>query len=278
MKKLSLILVLVFVGCIAMAQQVSIVGSNGIGNTATVTQAGADGNYSNVNLVGNTNTGTVDQWNGGFAGDKHEAWIDVTGNSNVASIQQIRAAGDAIITQKGNGNDAAIVENGNFVLPAGFDAYAYQEGNSNDIVMNIFGTNSIGYAYQLGNTNNIVQSLGQDVGQKVENSSVYASQIGDGNTILQTTEGEGFAGGITAIGEVERAEQTGNGNWAQQTQYDDLLPASNNYERVIQTGNGNASIQNQAGQSNTSLVLQNGLDNSTTVQIGSGNTATVNQW
>jgi hypothetical protein len=282
MKKLSLVLVMVFAVSWVMAQQVSTVGQNGSGNTATVTQTGADGNNSNINMAGNTNTATVSQLNGGFAGDHHDAEILITGNSNTASIdQQLQANGDAKITQIGNSNTATIVENGNLYAThpdaPGYDAWAFQQGSSNIINMSIFGTNAAAFANQVGNNNIISQTLGEAVGQKVENSTVYASQVGNANTAIQYTEGEGFAGGIQAFAEVERIEQNGNGNWAQQRQYDDLLPAHDNYARVIQNGDGNASIQNQAGNNLQSYVTQNGADNSTTVQIGSFNIVTVTQ-
>lgn len=284
MKKFSFILAMVFAASFAMAQHVSTVGQNGVGNTATVDQAGLVGNNSDVNMAGNNNTADVDQINGGFAGDNHAAKISITGNSNIADIdQQLQAAGDAIITQIGNGNHAYVTENGNFNMdhpssPApGYDAYVLQDGNLNTVNMSIFGTNSAAFASQDGDNNTITQTLGEAVGHKVQASHVYAAQVGNGNTAIQYTEGEGFAGGITAIDEVERIEQNGNGNWAQQRQYDDLLPAQHNYAFVDQDGNTNASIQNQTGQSLQSYVYQNGGDNSTTVQIGSTNIVTVHQ-
>lgn len=286
MKKLGFVFTLVFAASFAMAQQNSFVGQNGVGNGATVTQAGAAGNNSWVNMTGDNGTATVNQLNSGFAGDNHNAKIDMQGVSggtgNTASIdQQLQGGGDAIITQIGDKNRANILENGNFYInPAdpGYDAYAYQEGMSNQIDMTIFGTNSSAWAYQKGDNNKIAQSLGQAVGQKVELSSVFASQVGSYNTALQYTEGVGFAGAVKAIDEVEHIEQNGNGNWGQQAQYA-FSPwiAQDNYEELIQNGDGNASLQNQAGQNLKSYVTQNGNDNSTTVQIGYTNTIHVTQ-
>lgn len=277
MKKLSFVLALVFAGSMAMAQNLSTVGQNGTGNNANVLQTSTViGDISSVQQAGNSNDADVIQDNNGFGGAAHHATVASTGDLNTASITQINFAGDAAIIQKGNSNKATITENGNFTqpnpdAPVPFDAYAYQEGNTNTITMDVYGDIASAYAFQKGNLNTIAQSIGQGIGDKVANSWVSASQTGNGNFISQVIEGLGWSGDVDATWQRARAIQVGDGNWASQRQYNDINPATDNYAQVEQYGNGNQSIQNQAGKSNQSWVFQSGLDNSTTVQIGTSN-------
>lgn len=292
MKKLSFIFAMVFAASFAMAQHTEVLTQTGDDNSATITQGfgvpagpALPGNEAIVTQTGDDNIADVDQVNNGYAGSEHKAEVLSVGNSNYAKIdQQLEDRGNAIIDQLGNGNDARITQVGNFgaaePINPPYDAYALQHGNDNDILMNIFGTNSTARAIQYGNENLITQNLGQAVGEKVENSRALASQYGNSNTISQTFEGEGFETPTspTVVWDEERAFQDGFSNYSEQLIKDDLLPSSNNFMTVSQVGDDNNSWQTQAGQNNYMIHNQNGnLNDATATQTGSFNFLSVTQ-
>jgi hypothetical protein len=278
MKKLyAFIVVLLFTG-FTLAQHTDVVNQTGDGNAAYVDQGfmpapgpGLPGNEAYVDQIGNGNDADVDQLNGGFAGDAHYAKVYQSGNGNTGNIFQERSAGDALVQQLGNGNWADIFQTGNFntVTPyQPYDAYAFSQGNGNVITIDIWGTNSTAYAKQVGNGNNIDQDLGTAYGEKVESSDFEAHQYGNDNEALQWMDGQGFAGGITALDNFGKIYQDGNGNTAIQRMTENSFPAAaNNYANAFQDGNGNWSEQNQAGAGNSSIHSQ----------VGNGNVEVTNQ-
>lgn len=300
MKKLSFIFAMVFAASFAMAQHVEVTTQTGNDNVANVNQgfgvpAGPvlPGNISKVTQTGDLNIADVDQINNGYGGSEHNAEVISLGNSNYAKInQELQDRGNAIIDQLGDRNDAKIHQNGNFGLAEPinppYDAYAKQRGNDNDIVIDIYGTNSTAWAVQFGDGNLITQSLGSAVGEKVENARALAQQYGNLNIISQTFEGEGYetATSPLSVWNEERAYQVGNSNKATQLIKDDILPATNNFEYVSQTGDLNESDQSQAGNLNKmyhtqvgdfnyAIGTQTGFNNWLQVnQNGDGNTAT----
>jgi hypothetical protein len=290
MKKLSLLVAMLFAIGMAMAQHTSTVTETGDSNSALITQGfdGAglamDGNISAVTQTGDHNDAVVSQLNNGFGGQHHESEIMQVGDLNKANVDQQNATGNAYINQLGDGNEANILEVGNFDVPAPaggiapYDAYVSQEGGGNLVNMSIFGTSSSAVAIQKGNDNEIYQELGQDVGNKVFKSSAYANQLGDRNYASQIMEGQGFAGDIDASFERERIWQTGDDNTAYQLQTDDNLPASTNYAEIHQNGDWNESWQTQTGSNNDSRVTQNGNSNwNMTTQTGMQNEVVVMQ-
>lgn len=293
MKKLVILFAMVFAVSMAMAQHTSTVLETGVNNSATITQgfdgggASLEGNISFVEQIGDNNDADVTQTNNGFGGQHHESAIYQTGNTNDASVEQRNATGNAFVDQNGNGNIANVLESGNFDLPhpaaglAPYDAYVLQTGNNNTVNMGIYGDRSASAAIQVGDNNIITQSLGQDVGEKVYQSSAYANQLGDRNEAIQIMEGQGFAGNIDVLFERERIWQTGNDNYARQLQTDDGLTTiyTTNYAEVRQTGDNNDSWQTQTGSQNDSRVAQTGNNNwSTTVQTGNMNDIDVTQF
>lgn len=290
MKKLSLVLGLVFAASFAMAQHTSTVTETGSGNTANITQGfdgtgtSLQGNISAVTQTGDDNGAVVIQTNNGFGGQAHESTILQVGDLNKASVEQRNATGNAFISQIGGNNTANILESGNFDTPAPaagiapYDAYALQNGDFNKINMTIYGDGASAVAIQNGNNNEILQQLGQGVGDKVFKSSAYANQDGNRNYASQIMEGQGFAGDIDVAFERERIWQNGDDNKAYQLQTDNSLPASVNYAEVRQTGNNNLSNQTQTGTWNDSRVTQNlNFNSSTTTQTGDHNTIVVTQ-
>lgn len=296
MKKLSLVLALVFAVSWVMAQHVSTVTETGAGNNVTVAQSfngsgtAFQGNISDVSMLGDLNKATVNQVNNGYAGQGMTSEILVTGNSNLATVDQIlEGDGDAIITQEGNLNIAHIFESGNFgasiPIDGPYDANIFQHGNSNSASMNIWGVDATSYAYQYGNNNTIIQNIGQGVGDKDQNSNLWAKQYGDNNKATQTIYGNGFAGGITTAWNEGRILQAGNNNVAEQVMGQnglDLSSPTNDLEGLEQYGDGNKSLQSQYGQLNYSYVLQGktnlmGGNNSTTTQTGNSNFVSVVQ-
>lgn len=296
MKKLSLVLALVFGGCFAMAQHVQVTTQTGNANHATIDQSflgsgtAFQGNIAHVTQTGNTNTADVDQVNNGYAGQAMEADVISTGNDNFAKINQnLEGQGDAIITQIGDRNNANIFQTGNFgaasPLDGTKDAFAYQKGNDNKITMAIYGTDATGYAWQLGDRNTATQAIGQGVGDKDQNSNLLIKQQGNDNVASQTITGNGFAGGITTQWNTAWASQFGNNNYSKQEMNQNGLDGAsptNDYEWLEQYGNNNHSEQYQAGQVNTSSVSQgknvaSNFNNSITTQTGNFNQVYVTQ-
>lgn len=273
MKKLVFLFALVFAVSMAMAQHMDVVNQTGNSNKAYVDQGflvptgpGLPGNVAYVDQIGDRNHADVDQYNGGFAGDAHDAKVWSQGNDNTAKIYQERAAGDAIITQIGNANWADIFESGNLYdgapMNGAYDAFAYQEGNANVTTIDIWGTNATAYAVQVGNSNKIDQDLGSGMGEKVGNSDFDARQYGDRNTAIQMMDGEGWAGGITAVNNYGTIYQDGNDNTAKQYMQEGGFPAAaNNFAGATQVGNANWSEQWQTGMGNSSTHSQIGNSN-----------------
>ncbi|MDD4968604.1 MAG: hypothetical protein PHT07_04160 [Paludibacter sp.] len=289
MKKLSFILAMALATSFAMAQHVEKVTQTGTANVTTVDQSFGgsgtvlNGNEAYVTQTGYKNVADVDQKNNGYGGSQHRADVMSIGNENNAVIfQDLEDRGNAIIDQLGNKNDANIHQVGNFSagapLDGAYDAFAYQHGDDNDIVIDIYGTNSTAYAYQAGNDNDITQLLGSALGQKVENTNFWARQFGNDNEALQTIEGEGWAGGIQVNFNEGRINQVGNDNYAEQKMLDDILPVANLFAAVDQLGDGNKSYSTQSGQNDWTSLSQTGDENfADMTQMGSFNHAQVIQ-
>ena len=127
----------------------------------------------------------------------------------------------------------------------------------------MWGTNATAYALQNGNNNSIDQDLGSGYGEKVEDSDFDARQYGNRNTAVQMMDGEGWAGGITAIDNYGTIYQKGDDNTAKQSMMEDAIlgPAAGNYANAYQLGNNNWSVQNQTGTGNSSIHSQIGNNN-----------------
>ena len=275
MKNLCALTIILLFASFTLAQHTDIVNQTGPGNSSTVVQgfvsspgSALPGNEAYVDQIGGYNTADVDQFNGGFAGDEHWAKIWSQGNDNYAKVYQENSAGDASVRQVGNGNYANVFEVGNFyssTKSAGIDAFAWSIGNGNTIVETIWGTNATAYSYQSGDGNRIDQLLGSAIGEKVEDSDFEAEQFGGWNTAYQLMDGQGWAGGITAINNLGDIETIGNDNYAEQKMKEGTLgPAANNTANAYQNGNGNYSYQYQMGVGNTSAHSQVGNGNSST--------------
>ncbi|MGQ7870596.1 hypothetical protein [Sunxiuqinia sp. sy24] len=269
MKKLVFLFALVFAVSMAMGQHTDVVNQTGNNNVSHVDQwfdgsgTALDGNEAYVDQIGDRNSADVDQWNNGYAGSAHWAKIHSDGNDNTGKIYQENDKGDAIIWQDGNTNWANIFQSGNFgtgtPLNPTYDAFAKQVGNSNVITIDVWATNATAYAEQVGNNNHIDQDMGSGYGEKVKDSHFDARQFGDRNTAIQMMEGQGFSGGVTALGNMGSIYQDGNDNTAIQKMYEDgATPAAGNYANAYQMGNTNWSEQNQTGMSNSSTHSQIG--------------------
>jgi hypothetical protein len=276
MKQLFALLVLV--SFFTYAQHIDIVNQTGSGNVSTVDQGfmdsgpGLPGNEAYIDQIGNRNSSDVDQFNGGFAGDAHWTKVWSQGNDNVVRVFQERSAGDADVYQVGNLNTTIVWQSGNFGSSTnytpGIDAHAYSIGNNNVELITMWGTNVTAYAHQIGDNNRIHQNMGSGMGEKVQDSDFEAHQEGNRNQAYQLMDGQGFSGGITAVGNFGTIYTDGNDNYALQYMEEGSFPAANNYANALQLGNlnvsqqfqtgaGNSSTHTQVGNSNTSLTTQN---------------------
>ena len=247
MKKLSLVLVMLFAAGMVMAQSVSNVTQVGPSNTAGVTQTGDNlSNISQANWAIPGHLATVIQIK------------DVTGTKNISTLVQEQRGSSANVYQKGAENVSGLTQAG----PNIADIDQIGKGNI------LGGLNFLGNAYQKNGTSfdndknelNLVQT--GNVNKAGVSQQHYAiaklTQVGDFN--------EGVVnqyGGAMGILNTAEVKQMGNLNKASITQFDE----------------GNRALIDVLGSNNTTNIYQHVVDNYAIIKaVGSDNTVNVNQF
>lgn len=268
----------------------------------SLTQDG-DGNEAAVELRGNNNGGSASQ-NGGApwagatdlvikafsAGSQAEGvgiaqgvflqdgnWNNldhsVTGDDNLAGVQQLGNRNSYIGTVAGGSNELAILQDGDFnfasLVQSGEDnnAGVKVDGNYNaTIVTQNGGENKAGVTVA-GNANGLWIAQGGDE----NNATVSITGSGNGFGRLlwgaagTLAYGNGVGSGLIAQnGDLNNASLTVNGNW--------------NAFASVQNGNGNTTTGTVNGSFNSAAVVQGGnMNTATFAQTGNFNVAAINQ-
>jgi hypothetical protein len=307
MKKLFLFFAMVFAVSMVMAQQnISDIVSNGTANQVAVDQTNVDspvpGNtiYSWVGQNGTGNMVNVDQEQSDkFAKveEKLEAYIDQLGDYNKANQIQGPSGKQggtyAKIYQEGLANDAFQQQ-----IYYWNNAEIWQFGTGNvakqaqdiELPEDADGSSNRAYAEQRGQYNLSEQE------QHGWGNSVSVYQEGVGNKAFQTQQNYSWVSDATIrqwgtgnetmqnqMGRLNSAlsEQTGDYNYAQQTQVSDGERANSVYAplndgKIFQTGLGNKAVQMQTIPLG---VAEDILANFATVtQNGTGNESSQTQW
>lgn len=265
MKKLSLILALVFAGCFVMAQNSTWVTQSGTNNVASVIQhaGGLEANNIYALQSGTYNALTTEQ-----TGTKN--YIELTqglGGHNVATMEQFSAASGglntAAIAQTGDFNEANLTQKED---PLAFPddsknlANTTQSGNNN-----LFNLKQGGNEWSPVNTQNLLQSGDNNdaaINQFGYTDNSTINQIGDGNDAdLKQTAGQGGAG--TAV---SNSYQEGlNNNLDVLQGYDSALHQANS----TQNGSGNiTNIKQDRATIENVVASQQGSDILNVTQIG----------
>jgi hypothetical protein len=246
MKKLSLVLMMVFAAILVMAQKTTWINQLGNGNLANITQSSFVSGDANAIYAVQDGTGNI--LNTEQDGQNNYIKLDQGGTSNSAVMKQfvqhqLQPAGvnTADINQTGISGSANLLQSEINAIPGTYE----------------YATNTV-HATQSGNNNAYVLNQGELPWQPV--NAQYLTQSGNGNVanILQT--------GITDYSEIT---QSGNGN------------VGNLHQPTTAGGIGTAkSYSWQTGTSNTLSILQD-IDNSLqyveSTQNGVSNTTNVSQ-
>lgn len=258
----------------------------GNGNATTIVQQGSavDYNHAEVEQYGDDNTAGVAQ-----SADNNTAYIyqgwglaplwdskDVVGSSNTASIAQ--SGGEfnfAGIWSLGDENDVTVSQNGNDNVARLSNGYNYATVNGvpelfpasgNAITLTQGGDDNWVRNFQLGDDNTLTISQlngGNTVGGRTPRGETledgrnaraeYFQQLGDGNTLVGTQNGDATldAASIQAGDENEILLTQGSGDWALIIQQGDMNDAT-----VTQYSGGQHATVDQLGNSNIASITQ----------------------
>ncbi|MDR9365927.1 MAG: hypothetical protein RI575_11350 [Balneolaceae bacterium] len=261
MKKLTtLLLVLVFAGTTAFAQNTADVDQVGIDHEATVDQVGSNDATINQN-GGNTNLGFIDQ-----EGDDNTATI-LQPNINGQYSGNAPEKAKAYQYQRGNGNEAAIRQ------AASFSDFAQQDQWGTDLVANVKqGNNTDAESWQKQRGTGHNADTRQSSSDNAISRQEQHGNVGDGN-VADTDQ-------INSDGASSDIYQDGD-NYAKALQRSARGTTSID---IDQFGQGNSAIVNQgkayvdSGNDLTAIIYQDGMDNMATInQSFNGHTADINQ-
>jgi hypothetical protein len=251
MKKLSLVLGMVLVACMAMAQNTAKTVQNGNSNVAGVSQTGintgvvyqllGDNNYGTLTQVGYRNDATIIQGLTQEVATGVYGHQDLGASNNVGSISQVGGNDNGgAVYQFGNRNNGQISINGSgntAQMQQGWSDYdgGYATyGNSNSSVLSQTGASNTAYAWQYGgvekvagvfdNVNNITQF----------GNSNYAT-VSQGYIYSNNTKGIIPIYGAAVTGNSSNVAQL-NGDW--------------NLARFFQLGKNNTISLSQTGNNN----------------------------
>lgn len=264
MKKLALVLVMVFCTGVLMAQHIDIVTQTGLFNNSLVTQEfngsglTLDGNEAYVLQAGVANLNVVYQDNNGYAGSAEFAFVTQLGNFNIAGINQTNDGHFGLIYSQGDFNQAYILQRYNKN-----DGFIRQIGDWNLGTIVTWGGDNYSEIFQLGVGNISTQLIGTE-GAGVNTSLLFASQDGFFNTAFQEIEGDGFPGGIVNENNEGYIFQLGFNNDGIQLMHNGFGEVDNNYSFLLQAGSDNTSYQYQRGDGNSSTHFQFGNNNTET--------------
>jgi len=168
--------------------------------------------------------------------------------ADIVSFQtQKRNFGNQILSQQiGDQNKANITQQANAGAASGNQAYATQQGVSNEMTIGQIGKDNLFLSYQLGYSTSLESRIGQN------NLLDFGST---GANILENTSTQSLVSG-------EGNKQTVN------------QEGSNNAVMAIQEGNDNTISAGQKGTNNKLLILQNGNKNTVTGYQQENTTAT----
>jgi hypothetical protein len=244
MKKLSLILALVFVGCMAMAQKTINIAQNGNNNVANLLQddqvlGGLTANYITASQWGDGNILNSDQ--------KGKAnYIELTqgGNGNAAIMEQLGydlnvETNTADVYQGGVGNFASLLQKENAVpTPSNFNhdinvANAQQTGTGGVYLLNqgtqTFVPTNYSELAQTGNNN------AATINQTGQTSFSIIDQSGNGNRADLAQYGQSGMGASSWVNSI--SSQTGASNLLNVDQFTSETLATSNQNGVGNTTN-----------------------------------------
>jgi hypothetical protein len=295
MKKLSLVLMMVFAASWVMAQNNALINqTGGAGNTAFTNQNNS-GNDLLINqyISGSTGTNT--------AGTAVTPILQNGSNNEAKLVQQVNGplivpSNEAKIQQIGNGNYlvGATANANNFVVSANAEQIAkdytnfldvLQQGNGNIVGLsqnsngrNEFGENVVGGNVQQVGDNNVLV-VKQTAIAWGNTNRVYGSseQIGSGNVaraFQYNNTGENYV----------ILKQNGNSNYLVDADANGYILAGASTQTADGTGNGNTLNVTQTGGTNiagvhqitpagfnSAIINQNGGDHASVFQTGAGN-------
>ena len=228
------------------------VGQDGIGNESDIFQGANTNNPNDEN--GDNSVADVSQTGNDNRSDIHQANDDVTASvtqdtsgvasngfpSNDSKITQAARFGDAVVVQKGVGNDSTI----------------YQGTAGRSSRANVSQTN------MTGGTDNI-----SSVAQAAVRSNVDIDQNGEGNSSTVVANGANRSSGAPQVS----VNQDGIGNASGVTQSADA------FVDVDQLGDGNASaiLQSVGSDGASAVVLQTSDDNTSVITQSAGSSITL---
>ena len=240
-------------------------------------------------------------------GQGNKANTTQNGSSNEAFVEQLGSTNSATILSQGNlNNDNSVVDH-LFSVPNTDPLILYpspmmakgitQHGDENTgTITQSWNSNHAGIAqYGNGDVANITQS--DPTSSSTSYRNAWVDQLnGNGNTANVTQMGPVLSsyvlqnGGLNTVSinqsefALSDAVQDGSANKLIQTQSSGLSTTDKNEAYSYQIGNNNFAVQTQsAGSSNTSLITSIGNNNGIlgdeikTVQIGSGNSASIEE-
>ena len=276
MKKLSLLVAMLFVVGMAMAQVVT--------NTSETEQVGNENDVL-VKQIGDQNEAESHQY-----GNENDASVLQTGDENVGIADQLRGdRNSADVKQEGNLNEGYIqqgltsdyydgyVPAYSEVAPTGYNMYANdngaivtQIGSENFSSVGQWGNNNTGYSVQEGNNNDVYIYQGWEgtwwggPALYATNSKVDIKQYQNGNSARVWQYG--------GDNNTTNVSQDGMSNLVSVTQgwiYTDLnydftapvLNTKNNFVSIDQLGNNNKAKMMQLGDNNSFKLNQTGEGN-----------------
>lgn len=265
MKKLGLVLALVFVVSWVMAQKYSVITQSGNSNIATVLQNSTDGD---LNSIVATQSGNLNDLSTEQRGNNNYIELTQSGDFNNATMEQFSKGtapnlNNALIAQSGEWNEAALTQKEdplNFPDNSHNVSNATQSGNNNAYVLNQGGNEwnplNENYLIQSGNNNNAaIDQFGYTDVSDIK-------QFGNGNDAnLIQTAGQGGAGTASSI-----SHQQGTGNTLDILQdYDPLSQYANSTQNGV---NNLTNIRQEGNGAQTVLSQQLGSDVINIEQIG----------
>lgn len=259
-------------------------------NNVVKTQQGEDGgnvsgNWTVVEIGGDDNA----QAASGFDflgvkqinGDENEAWIDIIGNQNKASVVQ-DGSGNNVGLRSMNGQGVSIVGDGN-------EVGVRQIGNENDASVEVYGGSNTSmidqYRNEDGGINAVQANEASVIIEGTDNNSTI-DQEGTFNQATHTIQGSAVSGNVAETEQdgnnnIAEIAQESDGNVAKQVQdawnhgvptvwgKDDNNEADFNESYITQKGgNGNVAETYQFGDQNVANVIQEGAGNSVIADQG----------